>query len=99
MYSKEDRTEHELRKSGPRPTLEVGCIACLFYPIGYDRTMRPVRFLGDLLKCLPDFPEGARPDAGYQLDKVQRGHQPDDFEPMPVVGNGVEEICVSSSRA
>ena len=59
--------------------------------------MRPVRFLGDSLKCLRDFPQGARHDAGYQLDKVQRGHQPDDFKSMPVIGNGVEEIRVSSS--
>ena len=35
--------------------------------------MKPVRFLGDSLKCLRDFPEDARHDAGYQLDKVQRG--------------------------
>ena len=59
--------------------------------------MRPVCFLGDSLKCLRDFPEGARHDAGYQLDKVQRGRQPDDFKPMPVIGNGVVEIRVSSS--
>jgi phage-related protein len=56
--------------------------------------MRPVRFLGDSLKCLRDFPEGARHDAGYQLDKVQRGGQPDDFKPMPSIGKGVEEIRV-----
>jgi phage-related protein len=31
---------------------------------------------------------------GYQLDKVQRGHQPDDFKPMPSVGKGVEEIRI-----
>jgi phage-related protein len=57
--------------------------------------VRPVRFLGDSLKCLRDFPEDARHDAGYQLDKVQRGDQPDDFKPMPAVGKGVEEIRVS----
>jgi phage-related protein len=56
--------------------------------------MRPVRFLGDSLKCLRDFPEGARHDAGYQLDKVQRGGQPDDFKPMPSIGKGVEEVRV-----
>ena len=39
-----------------------------------------------------DFPEDARHDAGYQLDKVQRGEQPDDFKPMPSIGKGVEEI-------
>jgi len=31
----------------------------------------------------------------YQLDKVQRGDQPDDFKPMSVIGKGVEEIRVS----
>jgi len=56
--------------------------------------MRPVRFLGDSLKCLRDFPEDARQDAGYQLDKVQRGEQPDDFKPMQSIGKGVEEIRV-----
>ena len=57
--------------------------------------MRPVRFLGDSLKCLRDFPESARHDAGYQLDKVQRGEQPDDFKPMAVIGKGVEEIRIT----
>jgi phage-related protein len=57
--------------------------------------VRPVCFLGDSLKCLRDFPEEARHDAGYQLDKVQRGDQPDDFKPMPAIGKGVEEIRVS----
>lgn len=57
--------------------------------------MRPVRFLGDSLKCLRDFPEDARHDAGYQLDRVQRGEQPDDFKPMPAIGKGVEEIRVA----
>ena len=47
------------------------------------------------LKCLRDFPDDARHDAGYQLDKVQRGNQPDDFKPMPGIGKGVEEIRVS----
>jgi phage-related protein len=56
-----------------------------------------VRFLGDSLKRLRDFPEDARHDAGYQLDKVQQGLQPDDFKPMSAVGKGVEEIRVSDS--
>ena len=57
--------------------------------------MRPVRFLGNSLKSLRDFPDDARHDAGYQLDKVQRGGQPDDFKAMPGIGKGVEEIQVS----
>src|SRR5216684_3651496 len=60
--------------------------------------MKPVRFLGDSLKCLRDFPEDAKQDAGYQLDKVQRGEQPDDFKPMPSIGRGVEEIRVWDDR-
>lgn len=56
--------------------------------------MKLISFLGDSLKCLRQFPEDARQDAGYQLDKVQRGDQPDDFKPMPSIGKGVEEIRV-----
>src|SRR5690349_7669369 len=54
--------------------------------------MKPIRFLGDSLERLREFPEDARHDAGYQLDKVQHGLQPDDFKPMPSIGKGVEEI-------
>ena len=56
--------------------------------------MKTLKFLGDSLKCLRQFPEDARNDAGYQLDKVQRGEQPVDFKPMPSIGNGVEELRV-----
>ena len=56
--------------------------------------MKRLRFLGDSLNCLREFPADARHDAGFQLDKVQRGEQPDDFKPMPAIGKGVEEIRV-----
>ena len=56
--------------------------------------MKPLRFLADSLKSLRDFPAPARQDAGYQLDKVQRGQQPDDFKPFPAIGVGVEEIRI-----
>lgn len=56
--------------------------------------MKLLRFLGDSLKSLREFPEDARHDAGYQLDKVQRGEQPDDFKPMPTIGKGVMELRV-----
>jgi phage-related protein len=56
--------------------------------------MKSVRFVGNSLKALRDFPEDARQDAGYQIDKVQRGEQPDDFKPMPAIGKGVEEIRI-----
>ena len=56
--------------------------------------MKHVVFAGDSLKRLRDFPDDARHDAGYQLDKVQRGQRPDDFKPMPSIGKGVEEIRI-----
>lgn len=56
--------------------------------------MKPVRFLGDSLERLREFPEDARHDAGFQLEQVQRGEQPHDFRPMPGIGKGLEEIRV-----
>jgi phage-related protein len=56
--------------------------------------MKLLIFVGDSLKRLRDFPEDARQAAGYQLDKVQRGEQPDDFKPLPIIGKGVEEIRI-----
>ena len=54
--------------------------------------MNPVCFLGNSLKSLRNFPSSVLQDAGYQLEKVQLGLQPDDFKPMPSVGKGVEEL-------
>ena len=56
--------------------------------------MKPITFLGSSLKAVRAFPDAARQDAGFQLDLVQRGQQPDDFKPMPAVGAGVEELRV-----
>jgi len=56
--------------------------------------VKPVRFLGDSLECLREFPSSAKHDAGRQLDKVQRQKQPDDFKAMLSIGKGVEEIRV-----
>ena len=54
--------------------------------------MKLICFLGDSLVRIREFNSDAKQDAGYQLDKVQRGEQPDDFKPMPSIGKGVEEI-------
>ena len=59
--------------------------------------MKPVTFLGNSLKRLREFPEDVRHDAGYQLEKLQRGESPDDFKPVPTVGRGVEELRVWDS--
>ncbi len=59
--------------------------------------MKPIVFLGDALDRLRDFPDNPRRLAGFQLDRVQRGLEPDDFKPMKTVGKGVEEIRVRDS--
>ncbi|MBM3531369.1 MAG: type II toxin-antitoxin system RelE/ParE family toxin [Alphaproteobacteria bacterium] len=56
--------------------------------------MKPVVFLGDSLDRVRAFPDGARRDAGFQIDRVQRGLDPDDWKPMTGVGPGVREIRV-----
>ncbi len=56
--------------------------------------MKPLRFVGDSLKALRAFPSDARHDAGFQLERVQRGEQPDDFKAMPSIGPGVEELRI-----
>ena len=60
----------------------------------YNSHMKPVEFLGDSLTALQQFPRGARRGAGFQLDKVQRGLDPDDWKPLKTVGAGVNEIRV-----
>ena len=56
--------------------------------------MKPVEFLGDALEQLRAFPRAARREAGFQLDKVQRGRAPDDWKPLITIGAGVREIRV-----
>ena len=56
--------------------------------------MKPIEFLGDSLDCLREFPQQARREAGFQLDRVQRGLDPFDWKPMSAVGSGVREIRV-----
>jgi phage-related protein len=55
---------------------------------------KPATFVGSSLDDLRDFPRGARRETGFQLDKVQRGEEADDWKPMPTIGAGVQEIRV-----
>ena len=57
-------------------------------------TIKPAEFLGETVEALRAFPDKARQDAGFQLDKVQRGEEPDDSKPMPIIGAGVKEIRI-----
>ena len=57
---------------------------------------KPVEFRGSALDDLRAFPVSARRAAGYQIDLVQRGEDPDDWKPMRTVGSGVREIRVKA---
>ena len=56
--------------------------------------MKPVTFLGDSLDKVREFPAGARREAGFQIDRVQRGFDPDNWKPMKTIGTGVREIRI-----
>lgn len=56
--------------------------------------MKPLKFHPDAIKSIRLFPEEARKEAGFQLDRVQRGEQPEDFKPFPTIGPGVEELRI-----
>jgi len=56
--------------------------------------MKPLEFRANSLDELRAFSPQARHQAGYQLERVQRGLEPADFKPMPAVGAGVYEIRV-----
>jgi phage-related protein len=55
---------------------------------------KSVEFRGSSLDDLRGFPLSARREAGYQIDRVQHGQEPDDWKPMPTIGLGVREIRV-----
>lgn len=59
-----------------------------------DASLKLLSFQGSSLDDLRAFPDTARREAGYQLDRVQRGLEPDDWKPMPSVGSGVREVRI-----
>lgn len=60
--------------------------------------MKRISFVGRSLDDLKQFPEGAKREAGYQLDKVQRGLEPSDWKPIKTVGRGVTEIRITDDQ-
>ena len=55
---------------------------------------KPLQFMGTSHNDLRAFPDEARRDAGFNLDFVQRGLDPENWKPMKTVGAGVNEIRV-----
>lgn len=58
---------------------------------------KEVVWVGTSLDDLRDFPTDARHDAGFQLEQVQLGLDPDDWKPMPTVGSGCREIRIRTA--
>lgn len=59
-----------------------------------DTPEKPIGWRGSSYEDVLRFPAGARSEAGYQLHLIQRGQQPDDWKPMPIVGLGTIEIRI-----
>ena len=59
-----------------------------------NERVKSVEFRGRALDDLRAFPTDARREAGYQIDQVQQGRDPDDWKPMTTVGQGVREIRI-----
>jgi phage-related protein len=55
---------------------------------------KPLLFMGSSHDDLKAFPDEPRRDAGFNLDFVQRGLEPQDWKSMNTVGSGVREIRV-----
>jgi len=55
---------------------------------------KSLQFRGSALADLRAFPADARREAGFQLDQVQQGREPDDWKSMSIVGPGVREIRI-----
>ena len=55
---------------------------------------KPIEFRGSALEDLRAFPDSARREAGFQLDQVQHGGDPDHWKPMTIIGQGVREIRI-----
>lgn len=56
--------------------------------------MKNVEFRGSSLSDLRAFPDPAKRETGYQVDRVQNGLDPNDWKPMETIGAGVKEIRV-----
>ncbi|WP_449425380.1 type II toxin-antitoxin system RelE/ParE family toxin [Rhodanobacter lindaniclasticus] len=52
-------------------------------------SMKDVLWMGSSKADWDAFPESVKDEAGYQLDRIQRGAAPGDWKPMKNIGSGV----------
>jgi len=60
--------------------------------------VKAVLWVGSSREELRVFAKDARQRAGYELYQLQRGLDPSDWKPMPVIGPGVREIRIHTRR-
>jgi phage-related protein len=60
---------------------------------------KPLTWMGSSREDLRQFPTEVRRRAGFELRAVQRGDEPSDFKPMPIVGPGTYELRLQTDDA
>lgn len=76
------------------PTNGRNCLRPVYKDLYISRMAKDVEFVDNALDDLRSFPGDARREAGFQIDKVQHGLDPDDWKPMNTVGPGAREIRI-----
>lgn len=59
--------------------------------------MKDIIWLGSSYRALRAFPKSAKQQAGYGLDRIQRGLEAPDWKPMSSVGKGVKELRIHTA--
>lgn len=62
------------------------------------RKEKPIDWRGSSFRDIKDdsiFTPNARKEAGFQLNRIQAGLEPDDWKPFDVVGAGTKEIRIN----
>ena len=60
---------------------------------------KPLLWIAASRRDLLEFPGEARRRAGFELRAAQRGENPSDFKPMPIIGTGAYEIRIQTGGA
>ena len=60
---------------------------------------KPLTWIGSSREDLRQFPAEVRRRAGFELRAVQRGDEPSDFKPMPIIGPGTYELRLQTDDA
>jgi phage-related protein len=64
----------------------------IYIDFSITASMKRLSFFGGSRNDYMDFPASIRNKAGFQLDRVQRGLDPEDWKPMTSIGPGVKEV-------